>query len=1527
MSDLSQRIAHLSPQQLELLVEQVRQKNQGQQAQSPILPRPRDGQPLPLSFAQQRLWFLDRLLPENPGYNVPCAWQLTGALKVQALEQSLNEIARRHETLRTTFALEADQPVQIIAPPRALPLPVLDLSGVRSEERAALVQRLLNSAAAQPFDLVCGPLLRCALLRCGPQEHVLTLLLHHIISDGWSNGVIAGELSALYSAYARDLDAPAPLPELPIQYADYALWQRARLQGAALADQLAYWRTQLADLPALLDLPADRPRPAVGRLRGARCYFTLPASLCAELNTCSQRAGLTPFMTLLAAFQVLLFRLSGQQDIAVGAPIAGRTRAEIEPLLGFFVNTLVLRTRLTGDLSVRALLARVREVALGAYAHQEVPFERLVEELRPVRAPAHSPLFQVAFALQNAPREHLRLADLVLRPLPLENATAKFDLTLFLWEQAETLAGVLEYSTDLFEAATMERLAGRFQTLLTAMLREPERCLAELPLLPASEHQLLAQWSQGDAGSRRPVCIHTLIAEQVARTPDAVALCCGAASLTYRALDEHANRLARYLRRLGVGPEVPVGLCLPRGLLAIIGLLAIFKAGGVYVPLDPAYPDARLRFLLADARPSIILGEEGSLPGGAQPDLLCVASAWPQIVAEQATCPPDLATPASLAYIIYTSGSSGQPKGGLLLQQGLGNLVEGQRTLLRLQAHDRVLQFASASFDASLWEVCLALCAGATLCLGARHELLGGEPLFQLLRIQAITCVTLPPSLLAQLPTDLPALTTIVAAGEACPGEVVARWLPGRRFFNAYGPTETTICATVAACQQQSARPPIGRPLPGIQVLVLDAGLRPLPIGVAGELCIGGAGLGRGYLGRPEITAARFVPHPLSQEPGARLYRSGDRVRFLADGSLEFLGRLDRQVKLRGLRVEPEEVEAALLAQAAVQAAAVVVRTVTPDDPRLVAYVVPQTQEGEEEGEGELARQQIAQWQQVFDHTIETAVLPQDLAWHFTGWQSSITHQPLPAAQLQTRVEQTVARILALRPRQVLEIGCGTGLLLLRLAPHCAAYCGTDFSQPALAALQERLPSSLAGRVRLLRRSADACADLGPAAFDTLILNSVVQYFPSLAYLQRVLTQAVALVQAGGQIFLGDVRSLALLSAFHTSIELQKAPAECSTQQLQALVAQRLAQEQELVIDPAFFLALRRQLPRISQVAIHLQRGDQNELTSFRYDVTLTLAGQTPVADVPWHDWQEEGLSLAALRQQLSETAPALLALANVPNARLSQENLVRSLLTRPGPQPATVRELRQALGEQPAAPAVDPEEVWQLCEHLSYHAELRWPGAQPDGSYDLVLQRAVAGRAPLPVPAREQEARPWGSYANRPLQAGQAAQHAAALRSALAAWLPEHLLPSAIVLLPTLPLLPNGKVDLHALPAPAGAAPVGGYVPARSALERTIAGIWQEVLLRAQVGRHETFFELGGHSLLLVQVHRRLQETLGREVPLLTLFNYPTIATLATHLEQGNQPAADFAPAYARAQLRRTRAGRHRRLRPEQEGESHGNV
>ncbi|HEY0737521.1 MAG TPA: amino acid adenylation domain-containing protein [Herpetosiphonaceae bacterium] len=922
--------------------------------------RQHDG-PLPLSFAQQRLWFLDQLEPGNAAYNICRSIVLSGDLNVAALDRSLNALIQRHESLRTIFGEHDGQPVQIILPSSTVPLPLLDLSHLPEPEREAIVREQARSEARQSFDLTRAPLVRWRLLRLDSAEHVLILTLHHSICDGWSMGVLFGDLAALYEQALAGQPDISTLPPLPIQYADYAVWQRAWLSGEVLEQQLSYWRNQLADSPALLLFPTDRPRPAVPTNRGALASRRLSRQLADDLHALSRREGVTLFMTLLAAFDVLLSRYSGQDDILVGSPIANRTRPESEPLIGLFVNTLVLRADLSGRPTFHELLRRVRDSALAAYDHQDLPFEKLVEELHPERDLTHTPLFQAMFILQNQQQAPRDLAGVALRMSAEDTGTTAFDLTLSIEEQPDGLLAEMQYSSELFDAATIERLLEHLAVLLAEVIAAPEQSIARLLLLSAAEEQQLTAWNQTCAPYPAERCIHELIAEQAGRTPDAIAVTFGDQQLSYAELDRRANQVAWRLRELGAAQRAPaeviVALCLPRSLDLIVALLGVLKAGAAYLPLDPALPQERLHFIMHDAQVQVLLSRQDLADriqiAGVQ--IICLDRDETQT---QPTMAPAIAVlPQHPAYVIYTSGSTGRPKGVLIPHQALVARSQAAADQYALQPGDRVLQFAALSFDVAAEEIFPTLICGATLVLWPQTEVVALREFQRFVEHERLTVLNLPMPYwhawvadLDAAPLPLPSsLRLLIAGSDQTAPDWLARWQrragTGLPWYNAYGPTEATITSTLyteadAALAAERGAVPIGRPIANTEVYVLDAELQRVPIGVPGELYLGGPGLARGYLSQPALTAERFVPDPFGQVSGARLYRTGDRARFRADGNLEFLGRIDQQVKLRGFRIELGEIENVLLGHPAVAAAVVEVREVGAGDTRLVAYVV-----------------------------------------------------------------------------------------------------------------------------------------------------------------------------------------------------------------------------------------------------------------------------------------------------------------------------------------------------------------------------------------------------------------------------------------------------------------------------------------------------------------------------------------------------------------------------------------------------------
>ena len=935
----------------------------------PLRPLPREGE-LPLSFAQQRLWFLDQLRPGSSAYNMAQALRARGALDVRALRRSLTALAARHEVLRTTFAARGGEPEQVIHPPKPIALPLVELSTLGDAARERELARRQRDEATHPFDLARGPLLRATLVRLAAEDHAVLLTLHHAVSDGWSLGVLVREISALYAAFAAGRDPH--LPPLPVQYADFAAWQRQRLSGDALAAELGWWRERLAGAPALLELPTDRPRPAIAGDTGAMVSVSLSPDAVRGLEALARREGATLFMALLAAWQAFLARYSGQTDVLVGTPVAGRTQVETEGLIGLFVNTLVLRADLSGGPSFRALLRQAREATLGAYAHQEVPFEKLVDALGVERSLAHSPVFQALLALQNQQTEELTLGTLALEAMESRAAVAKFDVALVLAERGGGLEGTLTYRPELWDESTIRRMMGHFARLVDSAAADPDAPVDALPLLPAHERRALLHAPNIPVPiAARERFIHHRFAAHARHDPEALAISFAGERVTYAELDRRANRLARHLQRRGVGPEARVGVCVERGIDLVVALLGVWKAGGAYLPLDPAYPAERLAFMLDDSGVALLLAQDhlaGALPPHALP-VVRLGADREAIDAEPPDDPGVAMHPEMLAYVIYTSGSTGRPKGVGVPHRGLVNLGEQQDRTFGLGPGARVLHFASPSFDSSIAEAVMALGSGGALCPAPPHALVPGDALLRLLRDERITMLTLPPSALAVLePDDLPALRTVTVAGEPCPPGVVARWAPGRAFYNLYGPTEATVWTAAHRCEPDGARPPIGAPVANTTAYVVDARMEPVPIGVAGELWVGGVGVARGYLGRPALTAERFIPDAFGGEPGARLYRTGDLVRWRCESAnvrecerepdpreaqrtfapshsrtpfLEFLGRTDDQVKVRGFRVEPGEVEAALVAHAGAREAAVVAREDVPGETRLVAWVVP----------------------------------------------------------------------------------------------------------------------------------------------------------------------------------------------------------------------------------------------------------------------------------------------------------------------------------------------------------------------------------------------------------------------------------------------------------------------------------------------------------------------------------------------------------------------------------------------------------
>jgi amino acid adenylation domain-containing protein len=1808
------------------------------------IPRRGTGAPASLSFAQQRLWFLDRLVPGSPFYNVPAAIRVRTPLDDELVRRALDAIVHRHEVLRTRIAEHGATPVQVVEPPCAVPFELRDLRGLPPAEREAEALRLATEDAVRPFDLGRAPLLRAGMLRLGEHDRVFLLNVHHIVSDGWSTGVLIEEFRRLYEAFAQC--RPSPLPELPIQYADFAVWQRARLQSGELDGQLAYWTRQLAALPTL-ELPTDFPRREVQGFAGETQYIPFPADLVESLRAFSRAQGTTVFVTLLAGFNALLHRYTGQDEIVVGEPVANRNRVELEGLIGFFVNSLVLRTDVAGDPTFLELLRRSRAVVLDADAHQDVPFEVLVERLGPERSLGRNPLFQVSLQYFSGAEPGAR------RPptdglIHVEKGTASLDLALDLADSADGIDARVEYSTELFRGATVRRLIGHYHTLLRELLANPERRVSRAAMLGTDETKRVLALNAATPAPRF-VPVRELVEVQAVRSAERVAFDDGERRVTYGELNRRANRLAHRLIEAGARPDTIVAIGLDRSIDAAVCALAAWKAGAAYLPLDPTLPDERIGVMLADARPGALLTDSrraARFQALGAPLLLTDLEAS----GGDDHDPPAAGGPDDLAYVIYTSGSTGAPHGVMITHGAIGRHLDWMQRELPLEPDDRTLFKYSFGFDVSVLEIFQPLVTGARV-----HVVSGDGPvdlarLARLVHDRAITVIDLVPSMLAML-LDHPlfaataSLRRVVCGGEAMRPELLARLLAmlDVEFVNMYGPTEATISATYWRTREPADPVPIGRAVGGTSARVLDPAMNPLPAGVPGELYLGGHCLARGYLNRPELTARRFPHDPFSHNTGARLFRTGDRCVLRDDGVLEFLGRVDEMVKVRGHRIELGEVEAALASSPLVRVCAAAV-VGAPGAEQLAAYVVPNrgpaelwpsvgeyfvydellyqlmTRDGvrmrayraaigravrgrvvadlgtgadlalarlcleagahrvhaiemldsayaravrrareldagdrlvlhhgdartvalpepvdvcvseligtigssegvipilndarrllrpggemipvrcvtriaavtlptalaaapmmgeaarhytervfeslgrrfdlrvcvknlsasalasdtavfedlefhapvEPEastrfrltlardgrvdgfllwvqlhvGPGEIIdvlgsecswlpvflpalppatelragdvieavasrvsvagepmpdyvirgdvlrggrrlhgfawesartgrgaggcgfyaalhtglaatatavdggapreRERVTQWAQTYDELYANGDAPRDAEFDIVGWNSSYTGRPLDATEMLAQVEDAADRVRELGGRRLLEIGCGTGLLLLRLAGGVERYLGTDFSGPVLRTLQRTVDDRGWNHVELRHQEADDLDGIEPGAFDVVVLNSVIQYFPSVDYLLRVLKGAARAVGPGGAIFVGDVRNLRTARLLHAGIELARAAPETTVGELRERIDRRAAAEVELLLDPSFFRALPGRFAGVAAASLQVKRSPhRNELTRFRYDAVLQVGGSVhlpeAVVEVRWPELKE----LDALRNAVADAGGAAVRVRGVPSARLEGERLRLRRLER-----AAADEPVGALtGAPPEADGLAPDALWRLGRELNRRVQVGWADDGEPAAYEALFEPPVPLRMAEPPTA----AAPWSVYTNEPLGATTQQQLVQALRDELGRRLPAYLVPSGIVCLDALPLTASGKLDRRALPAPGEtlrAEPV--FAAPTTELEQRVASVWREVLGADRVGIDANFFNVGGHSLIATQVVSRLSAELGVEVPLRLVFEQPTIRGFAGALETLLADPAGALPAVERVVGRHTSA------------------
>jgi amino acid adenylation domain-containing protein len=1469
----------------------------------PISPQP-ENEPKTPSFAQSRLWFIAQLEAKGTSstYNMPVAFQLDGNLNLEAMRQSLTYLLERHSSLRSYFpTLEGEPQVVVKNVEDIKVLEIADLQALDIQTQAETVQRLSDLHAQEPFDLNTDCLFRAKLLQLSEQKNVLLINMHHIISDGWSMGLFKREWEQAYTAYAAG--SVPNLSPLPIQYSDFAAWQRSWLQRETLLTQENYWQQQLGDAPRLLELPTDYLRPAQQSYQGEREEFSLSKELTQKLKTISQQQGVSLFMTLLTAFNILLSRYSRQEDLCVGSAIANRTHSYTEGLIGFFVNTLVLRSKIKSEQSFSELLQQTRQTCLDAYAHQDIPFEYLVEKLQPERSLSHNPLFQVMMVLQNAvgAGAKVHLPGLEIQYLEQSFPFAKFDILLDLSERDEQLHCMWEYATDLFAASTIRRMAAHFEVLLTAIVQNSQQPIYQLPIITPAEIQQLQVWNQTETDYPQNHTLVSLFENQAAKTPAQIAVVSVDQSLSYQELNQKANRLANYLLQLKSQQQLSdpplMAICMERSLEMLIGIFAILKAGGTYLPIDPSYPQERINLMLEDSHAAVLLTTK-SLPQ--QLPLEKLKSTCQLVFLDQPTWsdsptenPQKFIRFDDLAYVIYTSGSTGKPKGVAIAHASAVAFVNWAHSVFSTEQLAGVLASTSICFDLSIFEIFVPLTQGGSVILVENAlyiEQAHQSPV-------PITLINTVPSAAAELlnMNVIPSSVQVInLAGEPLRNNLVQALYQNtsvQEVYNLYGPSEDTTYSTFTKVAKNAQHEPtIGKAIANTRIYILDHANQPLPPGIPGELCIGGAGLAQSYLHRPEATAEKFITLELFGKP-ERIYKTGDLARWLPDGNLQYLGRIDHQVKLRGFRIELGEIEASLLKHPKIQEAVVLVREDSERDSygelryqRLVTYVVPTT-----ESDYTSQSEQVELWEQVFNDSYTQQTTPtDDPTLNLAGWKDSYTGEPILRSAMQEWRDTTVDQILELAPKRVWEIGCGTGMLLFKVASHCQHYLGTDFASSGLQYIEQHLKQqSLQNKVTLKQSAANQFDGIESNVYDLVIINSVIQYFPSLDYLLSVIAGAIKTVSHQGKILIGDVRNLHLLAAFHTTTEFYRAPDDLSIQDLRQKIQNRIRTEEELLIDPDFFIALKQRFSRISHVQIELKRGySHTEMSRFRYDVVLHLDQvDIPLTQPQCLDWQEQQLNLATIERILTTEQPDLLGIKSIPNARLTPEMVLLAQI----PQlDGTVTDLKAAIAQVKSG--IEPEAFRNLARDLPYTAFIQY-SSTGFSDYDVVFQRHIFEEDKIPRFATKGNWRlkPWQNYANQPLQYRTNQIDPALLaewRDFLEKTLPDYMIPSHFVVLDKLPLTHNGKVDRKALPAPDPKVAVTDIELPVTETEKLLAQLWAKLLKYEVIGRQDNFFNLGGHSLLATQLCYRIRDTFKVELPLRQVFESPTIIDLANYID-----------------------------------------
>ena len=1446
---------------------------------------------IPLSFSQERLWFIDRL-EGSIQYHIPAVLRLSGHLNEPALVQTLTAIVARHESLRTVFKEQDGRPYQHIIGAEGWELNRID--GAAYQDDPASLQVLIDTLKNEPFNLAKEYVFRVHLISLNETSFVLVVVLHHIAADGWSLSVLVKEVVELYNAI--DQQRPAQLPPLTIQYADFALWQRNILEGDLLNKKIGYWKDKLQDV-AVLRLPTDYPRPLVQSTRGDMVNLFIDKPLMVQLQAFSREQGSTLFMTLLAAFKVLLYRYSGQFDICVGSAIAGRQTEELDALIGFFVNTLALRDILDKDASFKSLLQQVRQTTLEAYENQELPFEKVVDAMVGERDLGTDPLVQVMFSLLNTPNlPELKLGGAVLSQDGHADNTALFEIWVNIVETPSGLDGYVKYCTDLYSRETMERFVLHFAQILSSVASDPQQKIGELEMLSAAEqHELLIEFNNTGLPYPADKNIVTLFEQQVFKTPGNTAILFEDQQLSYSDLNEKANQVAHFLTGKGIGDGTMVPVCIDRGPALMVAILGILKAGGAYVPLDPAYPAERIKYMLEDTGANIVLSSQENrllLNCGDEVEVIALdTTAWTSLQRQPVTNLQVSIDPHALAYVIYTSGSTGNPKGAMIEHGNVVSLVKGI-DYVSLTEKDTLLSTGSPSFDATTVEYWGMLLNGGSLVFCSENTLLDNELLKKEIRQRQVTKMWFTSSWFNQLmeydASIFKTLQTILVGGEKLSGQHIQKLrltYPSIEIINGYGPTENTTFSLTYRINETviDGDIPIGKPLNNRSVCIVDQFGRPVPIGVPGEILLGGAGLARGYLNRPDLTAEKFITNPFKNIPGLRLYKTGDLGKWLPGGAVAYIKRLDDQVKLRGYRIEPGEIETALNSLEQVKSSCVVVKKEGDTANRLVGYYLPDRSMLKIK-ERELYTKLVASWKELYETEYAKTELAEDIDPEFNiiGWNDSFTGETIPAEQMQEWLQDIVRVIMEENPNHVLEIGSGTGLIFYQLAGKIKKYIGTDFSKSSVNQIAGQVSKGLRdyGETELQVCAAHEIVLKKGEQVDTILLNSIVQYFPGEDYMTSVIDNSLRFLNGKGRIIIGDVRDNRLLHLFKGRLQLAKLQESTNIKDFKWLMEQEVLKEEELCFSPEYFYRLQLSYPQISHVEVIWKQGDYiNELTLYRFTVMLHVDSEVSVLEPAWKTLGETG-DLKSVISRLQQGD--IVAIREVSNPRLWRERLLQRGLQ--DKMLRTVGDLVHAISEEDFESITIRDMIRQV---LGNGFQCRWLLDANPLKINLVFAPANFTGV-IKQPYSEQAKTSSTVATNIPLFTDITALFQKDIRFLLQQTLPDYMVPAEIIAVGQFPLTSNGKSDRVFLSQreDRGYGKKFNYTAPRNETEQLLVGIWQELLGIEAISIYDNFFEIGGHSLLASRVISAIRKQLDIEVAMKDIFLHATITALANHLQ-----------------------------------------